>query len=171
MRGRYYNGRKREGYFTNRSARELRHALFLLFRGFSKMRRASTVGALLLIPAVAVARNPGVEFSRYVSNAGNQKHPSHPAPSGQQQSNASPRIHAAKDAPLRVHRLHPDHGLLAVHLRKSAWRLRIMEVKQFDTAEAVEPPHVCRARTAKRAGSIKQHGQLRHSAISFGCKR
>src|SRR2546422_10238935 len=46
-----------------------------------------------------------------------------------------------------------------------------MEVEQLDAAVAVESPHFCRARTAKRAGSIKQHCQLRHSAMSFGRKR
>jgi hypothetical protein len=36
---------------------------------------------------------------------------------------------------------------------------------------AVEPPHFCRARTAKRAGPIKQHGQVGHSFVSLNGNR
>jgi hypothetical protein len=36
---------------------------------------------------------------------------------------------------------------------------------------AVEPPHFCRACTAKRAGSIKQYRQLGHSFVSLNGNR
>jgi len=80
---------------------------------------ARAVSAQILIPAIAVSRDPSVHKASHKVNAGDKKQPGNEIPSGQCEADACPGIGAGEDATVRVNGLHQAHGFFPVNLRET----------------------------------------------------
>jgi hypothetical protein len=77
------------------------------------------VGAQILIPAIAVARDPSVHKASHKVNAGDKKQPGNEIPSRQGETNARPGIGAGENSAACVNGLHQAHGFFPVNLRET----------------------------------------------------
>ena len=127
-----------------------------------KMDGTSTVGAEVTIPAIAVARNPCVDFCCDPVNSRNQKNPGEPIPAGEKESDARPGISAAPDTPACVYPLHRAHGHFAIDLWETSLRGRVIEAEKLDPLVPVKALHARNTGAAKAATSIVKNREFGH---------
>src|SRR3989441_11482284 len=159
---------ERQRAFPRGRAKEQRLVQGLL-SGRCGTRDMGGAGAVLTdfsIPAIAIARDPGIEFPRHETNSWKKQDPGQEFPAGKQHRDTSPSVRAAIDSAARVHRLHPTQGRVAVHLRETPLRFGVVGVEELDEAAAVEAAHARGAGPAQRASSVIENGELRHALFS-----
>src|SRR6202162_3531162 len=131
--------------------------------GLAGVERAGPVGTHIVVPAIAVARDPPVDSPRHEVNSRDREKPRHELPPRQRKPDARPGIRSAVDAPAPIHSLHPAHGLFAIHLRETRRGARIMQVDQLDAPARIDAAHAHHARAAEAAGSVVKHAEFRHA--------
>src|SRR3989441_4990944 len=164
---------ERQRAFPRERAKEQRLVQGLL-SGRCGTRDMGGAGAVLTdfsIPAIAIARDPGIEFLRHETNSWKKQDPGQEFPAGKQHRDTSPSVRAAIDSAARVHRLHPTQGRVAVHLRETPLRFGVVGVEELDEAAAVEAAAARGAGPAQGANSAIENGEVRHALFSVAGAR
>src|ERR1700757_4990879 len=126
------------------------------------MQAASSVLAYRAVPAIAIARNPAVNFSCHPVNSRNQQNPRDELPPRKQRSNSCPGVASAEHFAVRIDSLHQTQRFVLVHLGKSLLRSRVVQIEEFDAPSLVETPCALRASSAQVAGSVEKDCKVRH---------
>ena len=118
------------------------------------MHGARSVGAEVAVPPVAIARDPGVNFSGEPSDARDEKNPTEVAPTRQKQPDARPCFDATGEAPARVDGLHPAHGEASIDLREAFLCTGVVEIEKLDAVMRVEALDGSDAGATEAAGAV-----------------
>src|ERR1700722_651790 len=78
------------------------------------MQGARAVLAKLAVPAIAIARHPGIEMLRGKMNPGDEKKPGHQLPTRQCEPYARPSVDSGVNAPSRIDGLHQAHRFVEI---------------------------------------------------------